>query len=148
VPPQTFIVRVLRPEDLLELLFQFSNVGFTPPQGSTPGQIVGQTDSYLIVYFQPQHIAEEAFFETAEGVEDPDDPNSEFPSPPGSVRSILSGPSRLVFRLPNNATIEYSLLGLLEALTQLTLNVSPLLTYGPNTGCSPPDSTCRSTRDP
>ncbi len=143
MPPQTFVVRVLRPEDLLELLFQFVSVGFTPPQGSLPGQIIGQTGSYLIVYFQPQHITEEAFFETAEGVEDPDDPNSEFPSPPGSVRSILSGPSRLVFRLPANTAIEYSLTGLLDALTQLTLNVSPLLTYGPNTGCSPLDQLLR-----
>lgn len=148
MPPQTFFVRVLRPEDLLELLFHFVNVGFAPPVGSTPGQIVGQAGSYLVVYFQPQHIAEEAFFETAEGVEDPADPNSEFPSPPGSVRSILSGPSRLVFRLPVGATIDYSLTGLLEALTQLTLNVSPLLTYGPNTGCAPWDQLLRRLKIP
>lgn len=148
MPPQTFFVRVLRPEDLLELLFHFVNVGFTPPVGSTPGQIVGQVGSYLVVYFQPQHIAEEAFFETAEGVTDPADPNSEFPSPPGSVRSILSGPSRLVFRLPVGTTIDYSLTGLLEALTQLTLNVSPLLTYGPNTGCAPWDQLLRRLKIP
>ncbi|MCC6606480.1 MAG: hypothetical protein IT327_24950 [Anaerolineae bacterium] len=148
MPPQTFIVRILRPEDLLELLFHFVNVGFTPPVGSTPGQIVGQVGSYLVVYFQPQHIAEEAFFETAEGVTDPADPNSEFPSPPGSVRSILSGPSRLVFRLPVGTTIDYSLTGLLEALTQLTLNVSPLLTYGPNTGCAPWDQLLRRLKIP
>ena len=143
MPPQTFVVRVLRPEDLLELLFHFVSVGFTPPQGSTPGQITGQTGSYLVVYFQPQHIAEEAFFETAEGVGDPGDPNSEYPALPGNVRSILSGPSRLVFRLPANTTIDYSLTGLLDALTQLTLNVSPLLTYGPDTGCSPLDQLLR-----
>jgi hypothetical protein len=148
MPPQTFFVRVLRPEDLLELLFHFVNVGFTPPVGSMPGQIVGQVGSYLVVYFQPQHIAEEAFFETAEGVTDPADPNSEFPSPPGSVRSILSGPSRLVFRLPVGTTINYSLTGLLEALTQLTLNVSPLLTYGPNTGCAPWDQLLRRLKIP
>ena len=148
MPPQTFIVRVLRPEDLLELLFEFVSVSFTPPQGNTPGKIVGQTVSYVVVYFQPQHIAEEAFFETAEGVVDPDDPNSEFPSPPGNVRSILSGPSRLVFRLPANTTIEYSLAGLLDALTQLTLSVSPLLTYGPNTGCGPLDQLLRQLKLP
>jgi hypothetical protein len=148
VPPQNFIVRVLRPEDLLELLFEFVAVGFVPPQGSTPGQIVGQSGSYLFVYFQPQHIAEEAFFETAEGVDDPGEPGSEFPSPPGSVGSRLSGPSRLVFRLPVNATIEYTLTGLLKALTHLALNVSPLLTYGPNTGCNPIDQLLRYLKQP
>jgi hypothetical protein len=148
VPPQNFVVRVLRPEDLLELLFEFVSVGFAPPQGSTPAQIVGQTGSYLIVYFQPQHIAEEAFFETAEGITDPDDPNSEFPSSPGSVGSRLSGPSRLVFRLPANTIIDYTLTGLLDGLTQLTLNVSPLLTYGPNTGCSPLDQLLRFLKQP
>ena len=149
MPSQSFVVRILRPEDLLELLFEFVNVGFVPPQGSMPARIVGQTSSLLIVYFQPQHIAEEAFFETAEGVTDPDEPGgSEFPSPPGSVGSRLSGPSRLVFRLPANTTIEYTLTGLLEALTSLALNVSPLLTYGPNTGCSPLDQLLRLLKQP
>ncbi|HJS30003.1 MAG TPA: hypothetical protein VJ768_10300, partial [Anaerolineales bacterium] len=91
---------------------------------------------------------EEAFFETAEGVGEPGDPNSEFPFPPGSIRSILSGPSRLVFAIPGGESIEYSLTGLLDALKRLPLRVSPLLTYGPNTGCLPLDLLLRALKIP
>lgn len=79
MPPQTFVVRVLRPEDLLELLFHFVNVGFTAPLGSTPGQIVGQVGSYLVVYFQPQHIAEEAFLKRPKASPIPLIPTLSFP---------------------------------------------------------------------
>jgi hypothetical protein len=155
---QTFHVSVVRPSDLLDLRFEFINVDFTPPQAGQPGKITGIPNSYLAVYFQPQHIAEEAFFETSPGAgqtqeeQDAGQPplpaNDEFPSQPGAVQSIISGPSRLVFTIPANQVIEYTLAGLLAALTQLPQNVSPLTTYGPNTGCSPLDLLLRLLRIP
>jgi hypothetical protein len=147
---QTFHVSVIRPHDLLDLRFEFINVDFSSPQFGQPGKITGISNSLLAVYFQPQHIAEEAFFETSPGAsqtqeeKDADQPShppsNEFPSQPGAVQSIISGPSRLVFTIPANQVIEYTLAGLLTALTQLPQNVSPLTTYGPNTGCSPLDA--------
>ena len=61
MPTLSFSVSVIRPQDLLVLTFDFRNVDFTPPVGSTPGQIAGQAGAILVAHFQPQHIAEQAF---------------------------------------------------------------------------------------
>ena len=67
MPTLSFSVSVIRPQDLLVLTFDFRNVDFTPPVGSTPGQIAGQAGAILVAHFQPQHIAEQAFYRHRDG---------------------------------------------------------------------------------
>jgi len=141
--PQTFTVKAVRPQDLLELVFQFGQVEFEPPAAGQPGQIVGAPGSYLAVYFQPQHLAEEAVYENAGTFSLPPQQNwdpqpSGPPSPPspGSIQALLSGPSRLVFSIPPGQKIPYTLTGLLEALQSLPPSLSPLVRWKPP-GCNP-----------
>jgi hypothetical protein len=37
--PQTFVVKAVRPQDLLELIFEFVQVDFVPPAAGQPGQV-------------------------------------------------------------------------------------------------------------
>lgn len=141
--PQTFVVKVVRPQDLLELVFQFVRVDFVPPSGGQPGEIVGAQNSYLAVYFPPQHLAEEAVYENAGTFSlppaqtwDPQPPVT--PSPPslGTIQVLLSGPSRLVFSIPQGERIPYTLAGLLEAMQTLPPSLSALVRWKPP-GCNP-----------
>jgi hypothetical protein len=145
MPTQSFSVSVIRPQDLLALTLDFQAVDFTPPGGSQPGQIQGQAGAILIVYLQPQNIAEQAFFQVSDN---PADPGNEPPQPPGYVLSLLSGPSRLVFDLPPGETIPFNAEAMLEALTRLPLRVTPVASYEPPTGCSPAAILQRLTNNP
>jgi hypothetical protein len=141
---QTFVVKVVRPQDLLELVFEFVQVDFTPPSGGQPGQVVGLQQSFLSVYFQAQHLAEEAVFENSGGFkQDPDiekkDPQPDAtpePPSPGSVGALLAGPSRLAFTIPPGVAIPYTLTGLLEAMQTLPPSLSALVRWKPP-GCLP-----------
>ena len=130
--PGNFSVAVVRPNDLLGLVFGFINLRLEA--GGQPAQLVranaGQS-SYIIVVFPPQSIGEEAFFEGDDNYHstnqhDPEQTrtSSDTPVPP-PVRSILSGPSRIVFRVPDKTnSIEYSLSNLLD-WTQFEPSVAP-----------------------
>ncbi len=146
--PQSFRTLVIRPEDLLFLEFEFRNVELTPPAAGNPGVISGGPGAYLIVHFQTQHIAEQAFFQAGEvsqtqqekdaGQPPPPPGGSETPAPPGEVKALPAGPSRLVFSIPPAVSFPYTLEGILEALTALPLSVSPVAGYQPwYVGCSP-----------
>jgi hypothetical protein len=104
-------VRVRRPEDLLVFDLQIVNLRHT-----TDGQLEredGDEDAFIIVHFPPQHILEEVVPES-----DADDP----PAPP--LRSLLSGPSRVAFKLPGGVdSIPYDLVSLLDAIRQYELGV-------------------------
>lgn len=145
MPTLSFSVSVIRPQDLLVLTFDFRNVDFTPPVGSTPGQIAGQAGAILVAHFQPQHIAEQAFYQVTDN---PGDPGNESPLSPGRVRSLLAGPSRLVFAVPPGELIPFNAPGLLDALTRLPLLVTPVASYQPPTGCSPAAIIQRLTNNP
>lgn len=141
--PQTFVVKVLRPQDLLELVFEFVNVDFVSPAGGQPGQVLGASNSTLAVYFQPQHMAEEAVYEDAATFTLPPqqdwEENLQHPAGVpslGSIQAILSGPSRLVFTIPQGEVIPYTMAGLLEAMQKLPPSVSPLMRWTPP-GCNP-----------
>ncbi|MFN2222584.1 MAG: hypothetical protein ACK2UH_08540, partial [Candidatus Promineifilaceae bacterium] len=152
MPQQTFWVSVIRPQDLLEITFEFRDVDLSPPQGKKPARIKGLNSSRLVVYFKSQHMAEQAVFETAAGFgptadekkKNPDWPKKyspgqgepTLPIPPGNIMAIYSGPSRLVFDIPSGEDIPYTRDGLLEALKRLPLVVSPLMTYQ-LPGCNP-----------
>ncbi|BCA37052.1 hypothetical protein BwiPL1_54340 (plasmid) [Bacillus wiedmannii] len=78
-------LHALRKEDFLNLTFELVNIH---TEGS-PQQLVRSSDQppLLIVHFAPQHIVEEAF------------QNDPGPSP---AQAMVAGPSRLVFKLPEN----------------------------------------------
>jgi hypothetical protein len=132
----SFTLSVVRPDDLLILTLELDNVQLTPPQGAQPGKIEGTASATLTVHLQPQHIAEEAFLQTGQDHQIPA-VNDERPSPPGSVRSRLAGPSRLVFKIPPAETIPLTLDGVLDAMQRLPLSVSAVSRYRPP-GCLTP----------
>ena len=103
--PGPAVVSVLRPDDLLYLKFEYRNLSLQVATGQPP-QLVrapGQS-AQLVVYFPPQHIAEEAFREPGEV--------PQFPKP---VKSLIAGWSQLVFDLPPNInSIPYTLPALLD----------------------------------
>jgi len=115
-------VGATRPKDLLLLSFGFVNLTLhiTPLSTnrrarSQPARLV-RTDpnaaAYLVVYFPPQHIVEDAF---AEG-----DTADE-----GPILSIMSGESRLAFVIPHTVTeIPYTLEALLD-WSRYDLSVAP-----------------------
>ena len=129
-------VSVIRPDDFVRIDFEFRNL---KTSGGGVKALVKDDPSkpaFLIAHFPPQHILEKAYFETdnkkfpvtntAGKPADPDKGNSSDDTPPDPpVPSQISGPSRLVFKVPNNAApIEYTLKGLLEACRTLPLNVT------------------------
>ncbi|WP_063563838.1 hypothetical protein [Paenibacillus sp. O199] len=96
---------LLRSKDLMSLRFAFINMEFRSGGGEYAHlkKVSAETPSYMIVYFSPQHISEEAFAER----------NGPYPEPPVNVR--MSGPSRLVFRLPETvSSLPYTLEALLN----------------------------------
>src|SRR5512143_343121 len=145
--PQSFSATVIRPKDLLVLNFDFLNVGFDPPQPGKAGQITGGANAFLVVHFQPQHITEQAFYQTGDiqqtkeeiAAGQPPPPGNETPATPGSVQSLLAGPTRLVFSIPGTETIPYTIQDLLAALTRLPLSVPAVASFDPSSGCSPLD---------
>ncbi|HOW84849.1 MAG TPA: hypothetical protein P5119_05795 [Candidatus Aminicenantes bacterium] len=110
-------IPVLRPDDLLALDFECVNLTVKP---GAPPRLVRRNASapaYIIVHFPPQHIAEQAFFETTpEFNADPKEPTTaETPAPP-PVQARISGPSRLAFVVP-------------EAVESIPLTLESLLAW-------------------
>lgn len=143
---------VVRAEDLVVAAFEFRNLRLEVDENSeSPAAVLRPADgtgqAFLVVHFQPQNIAEQAFFETTpandlkltgklddDGTEvrvDRDHPSAMPPptdtGPPFAgalpVRTLIAGPSRLVFRVPAGATIPYTTAGLLDAIRRFELNV-------------------------
>ncbi len=100
-------VRVIRPEDMLALEFQFFNMEFrTGPTGPSMVRRVPAQAAYLVVHFPPQHINEEAVFDAG---------GSGAQTPPPQMRTRMAGPSRLAFLVPTSVTsIPYTIDGLLD----------------------------------
>jgi len=146
MPPQSFSVWALRPKDLLNLTFEFRNVNVIPPIGGNPARMNGGSDAYMIVHFPTQHLAEQAFYQVSStsqtpaeaGAGQPQYPaDDEQPSPPGQVKFAAAGTSRLVYKVGPLDFITYTLEGLLEAMSRLSLSVAPVASYQPLfPGCS------------
>jgi uncharacterized protein YoxC len=134
-PPHPTL-RVVRPDDLLVLTFQFIDLPLqkTIENGEPTAYLVPGKSSYIAVYFQGQNIAEEAFFEgdsslpsKAGSANDPDEgKTSSTPIPTGTrARSRLARRSRLVFKVPSGEPpIPYTLEDLLERLKSYELSVA------------------------
>lgn len=121
---------IVRPDDLLVLGVTFKNMQV---QGSGSARKLVRTGSpaYLMLHFQPQNIAEQAFFETDPNIE-PDDVNphdpdassgAESPIPPPIFSRISEG-SRLAFKIPATLTsIDFTLENLLDVCRRLEMSV-------------------------
>ena len=134
------MLNLLRPEDLLALSIELYNLRLDATNPKKPQLVVNKPaqKAFLVVYFQPQHIAEKAYFETAQHIssnpsfnKDPNPTPTPLPAtnptlaPPGSVPARIADTSRLVFRLPVNVTrIPFTMQALLD-WSQLELVVSP-----------------------
>lgn len=121
---RSFSADVLRADDLLVLRLDFYNLRVqSGPSGKqvTPD---GVGDSFIVVHFPPQHVAERAFME--------DDSSDPLLPPPIAAR--LAGASRLVFHLnPTLLPLDFSLEKILEALSQSAPLVSDRITQPPGT---------------
>ncbi len=136
-PLPTVRATVLRPDDLLNLEISGVNLRLDAGDPAAPALVVAdqQQPALLVVTFPPQTTFEQAFYDavnpTPVQVLGPGDkprpatPDTGPPHPPGDVESLMSGPTRLVFRLPTDARIPYSISGLLDWST-FELVVAPV----------------------
>jgi hypothetical protein len=138
--PGLFVVenprlRAVRADDQLVLTFEFVNMNIHKASESDPeAYALPGKDAYLVVHFQPQNIAEKAYFET--------DPNVTFqsakagdtsaaklagdPLDPPPVPSRMAKPSRLVFKVPaDEGPIPLELETLLQKCSEYELSVTP-----------------------
>ncbi len=133
--------RVVRPDDMLVLTFEFVNL---PLQKTGEGEerqavLLPGKESFIIVKFQAQNIAEQAFFEATQDMNyksagqkasPPDDPDqatsgSDEPLANLPVGSRLAQPSRLVFKVPDGEKpIPYNLESLLDVIAKYELSVA------------------------
>jgi hypothetical protein len=110
-------IDILRPDDLLVLTIELHNLRLSTADTKKPELVVDRQGlpAFLVVYFQPQSIAEKAYFET-------DPKNPQYPSfdknpkppilaatdatlfTPGNTPARMSDSSRLVFQLPPSVT--------------------------------------------
>jgi hypothetical protein len=108
---RNFSVSVRRPHDLLVLDFDFVNLEIERRNGR---RFLRQVDTIgpalVIINFPPQHIAEEAFYETAAQC----GPGADKVSVP-PIRSRVASESRLAFRIPPHVrSIPFTIEGLLD----------------------------------
>ncbi len=137
LPSMTF--DVVRPDDLLTLTFRLVNM----KRDATSGNLMAINTAlacYVMVDFPPQIIAETPLLPTDNPP--PQDPSfypypTEDPKLP-QARSKISGPSRLLFRLPTTfRSADYSLASLL-ALCSTGSVVVPASAIGPSNIPAPP----------
>ena len=133
--PQTqrkeFSAEVVRPDDLLVLTLDFYNLRIKSPGGDARLERVGPGNGFIVARFQPQSIAEQAFFEQADGAPipgpgDPPVPPAPDPLLPPPVASRIAGPSQLVFRISDaQLPLAFDLGELLRAMRESEPVVQP-----------------------
>jgi hypothetical protein len=123
---------ILRPDDLLALQVEGINLKIEVPHPGSPRLVRERPgeSAYLVFQFAPQSIAEEASFELSQvqpPTFNPPQANPQVPpqpTPPGTSESPpavgatgvrMAGPSRLVFRWPDQLdAVDYDIAGLLN----------------------------------
>jgi|GEM_PF-1743270 len=145
-------ISVVRPDDLLALVFEFVNMQLEVPDSGSPVAVpsvaagssgqYGTTDPYLVVHFQGQNFAETAYFEYtastpvpdsypdpvkgATAPTDPDQGNTTTDTPDKQpVRAYLAGESLLAFGMPPGTSLPLTLNALLD-WSQLVPSLSSL----------------------
>ena len=121
-------VELLRTTDLVHIVFRFVNLDLTTDASPRLTRKIASRPAYLVAQFGAQHLLEQAFFDSAGNVAPTDPPPVLPPKPsesvPLPVQAILSGASRLVFRVTDQQ-ISFSEAGLLDAMRSLPLSVAP-----------------------
>ena len=119
-------VRVLRPRDLLS--FEVSWTGLTLGRGrgaaKPPVLKAGAQGGLLKVRWPFQHVAEIASL-----VKDNGEPFGALPAVPVPARAAHR--SRLVFKVPAGSSIDFTIEGLLEAMSTLEMAVAPVARPAP-----------------
>jgi hypothetical protein len=138
--PVTFSFEVIRPDDLLCLHMEARNLRLDRPQGQPPALVVEDANqpAFLIVHFQPQSIAEGGYHEaTILQADVPPDATPQAPpttigtvDPPGQTPARIGGGSRLVFQVPAQARIPFTIDGVLD-WSGLALSVNGIAAIGP-----------------
>ncbi len=97
-PKNALSVKVLRPEDMLMLEFEFHNFNFTN-EGQAPFLELDnhKKPGVIVVFFQSQHTLEEAFYESTP-IPDPEPEGSGTVQLP--AKHLRARKSRLVYELP------------------------------------------------
>lgn len=128
---------VVRALDLLALRIELCKLAVVP--GDPPVlQKIGRGSAYVILHFPPQTITEQCFYQAAPpGFADANALSaSEMPGDP-PIRARIADESRLVFRVPDGTVIPWTLEGVLAAVQDLSMKVSPTarrrqLRFGPS----------------
>lgn len=133
-------IPLLRVDDLVNIRIHAVNLRLdTETPGEGPALVCADPDQdcLLVVRFPPQTIFEQAFLESGSKILeqplDEDPPPLGPPAPPvlekaeqpGSVACRMGGETRLVFWVPTDARIPYTVAGLLD-WTELALVVTPI----------------------
>jgi hypothetical protein len=115
-----FTVDVVRPDDMVVLTIGFINLQLDVT-GKKLVRVNPSGASYFIVTFPPQHLHESAFDETNPATAE---------APP--VPALLSGPSRVVLKLPQTAQPPaFTSRALLAVFRQCDMNLAPAASYNP-----------------
>ncbi len=135
----TVSFEVIRPDDLLRLRIEARNLRIDRPSGQSPALVVEDATqpAFLVVFFPPQAIAEASYPEAQ--IVPADLPPGAAPEPPvpivvppspGLTPARLARGSRLVFRVPANTRIPYTVEGVLD-WSNLSLSVNGIAAIGP-----------------
>jgi hypothetical protein len=112
--PRETRVPVRRPDDLLVFDLLFDNLELAPDAPPRLVRVNANASAALIVQFPPQSFGEQAFLEVAPEVQDTD---GETVPPLPSAKVRMSGPSRVVVLMPQEAeSLDYTLAAVLGAL--------------------------------
>lgn len=126
VAKPSHVFRVLRPEDLVVFDVRGWNLGWRRDRDLLV--LVPENDeARLEVRFPFQHLGERAFFKAGDpGPPEPDPGDEPRQAPP--IQALAARGSRLVFAVPSGESIQYSIEGVLAAMSRLPLLVVPLAT--------------------
>ncbi len=120
-------ITVIRPEDLLVLTFEFVNITLN----RTAGTFQAGSGANIIVHFQPQHIAERAFFtadnppaDTSTIPESAKKASSTEPLLDQPIDAVMAHDTRLVFSVKAGHSGQLTIRGLLD-WSALEMVVSP-----------------------
>jgi hypothetical protein len=106
-PPKPPDYDLLRTDDLLRLHYTFTHLDIVYERGKPPVLRTDGSQSYVSVTFPPQHIAEQAYFETDQNLPARGEPqrsatsDQETPGP-RPIPAVIAGQSTLVFKFPPN----------------------------------------------
>ncbi|MEU5291346.1 hypothetical protein [Streptomyces umbrinus] len=124
--PNPAPIRLLRTEDLLDLRFSFLGLRLDDPLlgRRTLLRADPAVEGWVVVEFGPQHVTEQAFFESAgPGLPVEGEPAAGEPHPAPPVPARIGGRSALVFVVGEQDRIDYSPAGLLGAMRTLPMCV-------------------------